>query len=308
MLFSSPSAAAQDHHPARPGGEVHDRLPGGVRRAHDHHVLALDGGGLGGRRAVVDARAGEGLHPGGLQPRVVHPRRDEDAVAADLRAAVERDHPRRPVLADGEHLAGGEHLRAQAQRLGRRAPREVGAADAGREPEVVLDPRALARLPARRVALHQERPQALGRSVDRRRQPGRPAAEDDEVVEGELRRRVEADPARRSRPGRAAPASRRPRTRAPGAACRPARPRSSAGAPRGPRCRASGTGRRSGRRSRGRRAPPRRTGAPRAAGPARRAARPSPPPSPPGGRRARGTAAPRAGSRASSGSGRGAAR
>ena len=114
-------------------------------------------------------------------------------MAADLPAPVERDHTQRAVLADGEHLSGGEHLRAQALRLGRRAPREVGAAEAGREPEVVLDPSTLSRLPARRMALDQERPQTLGRAIDRRRQTGGSAADDDEVIERELRLRTQTD-------------------------------------------------------------------------------------------------------------------
>ena len=46
------------------------------------------------------------------------------------------------------------------------------------EAEVVLDPRALARLAAGRRALDEHRAQALGRAVDRRRQPGRAAADD----------------------------------------------------------------------------------------------------------------------------------
>ena len=229
-------------------------------------------------------------------------------MAADLLAAVERDHPRRAVLADSEDLAGGEHLGSEAAGLRRRAPREIGAAEAGGEAQVVLDARALARLPAGRVALDEQGPQALGRPVDGGRQAGRPAAEDHEVVEGEIGVRVEADARGDVALGRLherlavlEDEHRQARVVEPGGIDEPAclrvveRP-------------ASGKGCRSGRGSHAWRAPRRRTGAPPAAGPAPPAGRRSPPPSPRAGRRARGRAAPPAGSRASSGSGRGGAR
>src|SRR5213079_1040159 len=48
--------------------------------------------------------------------------------------------------------------RAELARLGDRAAGELGAADAGGEAEVVLDPARRARLPAERGALDNERP------------------------------------------------------------------------------------------------------------------------------------------------------
>ncbi len=88
---------------------------------------------------------------------------------------------------------GGEDLDAEAARLVQRAPGEVGAAESAGEAEVVLDPRALPGLPAGRVALDHQRLQPLGGSVDRGGQAGRAAADDDQVVEGQLRLRLEAD-------------------------------------------------------------------------------------------------------------------
>ena len=104
------------------------------------------------------------------------------------------DEPRRPALVDRGHLLHGQELGAEARRLRRRPAGEVGAGQAHREAEVVLDPRALAGLAAGRLALDQRRPQPFRRAVDRGRKPGRPAADDDEVVELELRPPPHAGP------------------------------------------------------------------------------------------------------------------
>ena len=60
---------------------------------------------------------------------------------------------------------------------------EVRARQALREPEVVLDRRALPGLPARRLAFDDDRLQTFGGAVHRGRETGRPAADDAEVVE-----------------------------------------------------------------------------------------------------------------------------
>ena len=74
---------------------------------------------------------------------------------------------------------------------------ELGAGDAVGEAEVVLDPRALPGLAAGGVPLDEHGAQALRRAVDRRAQPGRAAADDDEVVEVARRRGGQPDRARR---------------------------------------------------------------------------------------------------------------
>src|SRR5262249_104460 len=71
--------------------------------ADDGDVLSCHGRRLGGRGAVVDARAGERVDTGRLEARVAHSGGHERAVAADLLAAVERDHSGRTILADGQH-------------------------------------------------------------------------------------------------------------------------------------------------------------------------------------------------------------
>src|SRR4051794_6432919 len=77
-------------------------------------------------------------------------------------------------------MDAGDHG-AELSRLERRPPGELGAGEARRKAEVVLDPRARARLTSRGEALDHERAEALGGGVDRRGEPGRAAAQDDDV-------------------------------------------------------------------------------------------------------------------------------
>ncbi len=70
---------------------------------------------------------------------------------------------------------------AELARLHGRPDGEVGARDAGREAEVVLDAARRARLPTRADLVDDERREAFAGAVDRRREPRRPGPDDDEV-------------------------------------------------------------------------------------------------------------------------------
>ena len=83
------------------------------------------------------------------------------------------------------------NLRAWADR----AARKLRAADPGREPEVVLDPPRRAGLAAERGALDHERVEPLRGAVDRGSEPGRAAA-DDEQVDVLAPRELATDPER----------------------------------------------------------------------------------------------------------------
>ena len=76
-----------------------------------------------------------------------------------------------------------------------RAAGQLGAADPGREAEVVLDPPRRARLAAERGALDDQRVESLGGAVDRRGESGGAAA-DHEQVDLLARRELAADPER----------------------------------------------------------------------------------------------------------------
>jgi hypothetical protein len=74
----------------------------------------------------------------------------------------------------------GRHVDPRAELLGLDlgALGELGAGDARREAEVVLDPRRRARLAAGGDALQRDRGQTLRRAVDARGEPGRPGSDD----------------------------------------------------------------------------------------------------------------------------------
>ncbi len=110
----------------------------------------------------------------------------------DRRAVREPYDPCGAVDLQARHLAGGQDLGAELGRLPPGPVGELGAGDPVGEAEVVLDPGALPGLPAGRRALHQHGPQPLGGPVHGRAEPGRAAADHDEVVEVGRRRRRQA--------------------------------------------------------------------------------------------------------------------
>ena len=90
-------------------------------------------------------------------------------------------------------LGGDGEARPELVGLHDGALRQLAAGDAGGEAEVVLDPHAAAGLAAGRRALQHHRAQPLGGAVDRRGQPRRPGADDDQVVHRLLQRPAEAE-------------------------------------------------------------------------------------------------------------------
>ena len=89
----------------------------------------------------------------------------------ELGAVAQAHDPRGAAALDAVHAVHRDDLRAEPPRLGGGAPRQVAAAQPGREAEVVLDARALPGL-ARRAPRARPSPCAAPR---RRRRPRRPA-------------------------------------------------------------------------------------------------------------------------------------
>ena len=151
---------AADDDDRRPGAPA--RLELGGRVVHAGHLVALEAV----DRELAVVRAG---------------RRDERA-AGDLRAVGQRGHDVPGDVVERGHRAGAGDHGPELLGLDRCPGGEVLAGDAGREAEVVLDARARRRLPADRDGVDRQRPQPLGRAVDRRGQPGRSGTDDDQVV------------------------------------------------------------------------------------------------------------------------------
>ena len=137
---------------------------------------------LAARPAVVDAAPGQLVDAGRLEAPVLDAGGDDHAVRLDLASVGEHDGTGRAPLVDADDLAHGHHLGAEAPRLGRRPAGEIGAREADREAEVVLDPRALPGLPARGLRARpapcaapprRRRPLRRAPPARRRRPPGR---------------------------------------------------------------------------------------------------------------------------------------
>ena len=106
-----------------------------------------------------------------------------DSISVPSPKHTARTGPRASHAVD---VAREHHLGTEPPGLRHGAMGEVGAGEALREPEVVLDRRTLARLTARGLTLDHHGLQSLRRAVDRGGEPGRAGADDAQVVEGLL--------------------------------------------------------------------------------------------------------------------------
>ena len=88
--------------------------------------------------------------------------------------SAKRDNPRRAAGLDGADVSGTHDLGAELHRLSAGPLGELGPGDPVRKAEVVLDPRALARLTAGRRTLDQDGAQPFGRRVDGGPRPAGP--------------------------------------------------------------------------------------------------------------------------------------
>ena len=170
MLFSRPVAAAEDGHAPRMGREEHGRLPRRVARTDDVDVQAVACSPPRCAPRRRDALPGEPVEPVDRQLPPGDAAGEDDRPRPQDVTAVEVHLTRRGV--DPRDRPGHEDLRAEPPRLLQRAARQLVSRHAGREAEVVLDPRRRAGLAAGRLPLDHDRAQALRRAVHGRGQPG----------------------------------------------------------------------------------------------------------------------------------------
>ena len=162
--------------------QVRRGLAGRVAPADHDDVLVAEALGVGRHGRVVEAGPAVAVGVGDRELAPAGARRDQHGPPQDVLAVVEVD-AREPLGAVGEldcPVEARQH-RVEAARLERRGAGQLRTRDPGGEPEVVLDAAAHARLPARPPRLGDEGAQALRAAGDGRGQPGRPAAEDDQV-------------------------------------------------------------------------------------------------------------------------------
>jgi hypothetical protein len=180
-------------------GEIDGRLARGVRPTHDVHLVPGAARRLRGRRPVEDAAALQLAEPRRGQQPVRDAGGQHHRVGRDRRAVAESHQPGRPAGLQADDLACAQQLGAEPQRLPAGPLGQLGARHPVREAQVVLDPAALAGLPAGRTPLDEHRAQPLGGAVHRCAETGRSGADDDEVIEVGRRHRGEPDVRRQVR-------------------------------------------------------------------------------------------------------------
>src|SRR5439155_16635611 len=144
-------------------------------------------GGVEDARAFVVAQAVEG------EPPVGGAGGEHDGACCDLPLFFQSHDVSSVAGFERDGAVGGRGSGAELARLTDGAAGELGAADAGGEAEVVLDPARRSRLAAERRALDDQRVEPLGGAVDGGGEAGRAAA-DDEQVDLLARRQLAADP------------------------------------------------------------------------------------------------------------------
>ena len=107
--------------------------------------------------------------------------RGHDGAAGHLGAVGERGHQVPGDVVERRHRARAGEDRPELLGLDGRPRRQVLAGDPGREAQVVLDAGAGGRLAPDGEGVDGEGSEALGRPVDRRRQPGRAGPHDQQV-------------------------------------------------------------------------------------------------------------------------------
>src|SRR5215210_2608455 len=169
--------------------EEHRGLACRVPGPDDVDVEAVDVRRLAASRAVKDPLAAEAVESLDRQTPPRDTAGEDDRLRAQKVTAVEVDVT--VLRVDPRDRAGDEDLRAEATRLLQRPARELLTRHAGGESEVVLDPGRRAGLAARGLTLDDDRAQSLRCAVDGRCKTSRPGADDDRVVLGCGRLRLE---------------------------------------------------------------------------------------------------------------------
>ena len=164
-------------------GEVHSRLPARVARPDDDGGEPLEVASLARCRAVEHAGTDELLDRRHAQPPVRHPAgQDHGAGGGD--GTVGQPQSMRDAGFEPHHVSPHVESGPEAGGLDDAPPSELAPGDAAREPEVVADHRARARLPTERLSLDDQRRQPLRCAVHRGAQAGRTSPDDREVEDG----------------------------------------------------------------------------------------------------------------------------
>jgi hypothetical protein len=173
-------AADDQRHEARVIGEMQRRLAGRVAGTNQIDIQAMGAAGLAAGRSIIDALADEPIEAVNGEPPPCHARCKDKSARPDRIGAVEKHLMRRWI--DAGDGTCDQDLGAQPPGLLERAARQLVAGNAAWKAEIVLDPRRCPGLSARGLALDNDGAQTLGCAIDRRREAGRSAANDGNIV------------------------------------------------------------------------------------------------------------------------------
>ena len=176
-----------------PAREPHRGLGGGVATADHRNPRAGAELRLGGAGGVEDRHPFELRKAVDRQSPVLGARREQDGTRGDLPALLELHEVTAVPRFERQGAVRSRGASVELPCLGDRAAGQFRAADAGREPEVVLDPSGRARLAAEGRALDDERVEPFRGAVDRSGE-ARGARTDDQQVDLLARRELEPDP------------------------------------------------------------------------------------------------------------------
>src|SRR6266540_4058528 len=181
--------------------QVDHRLARGVSCANDRNLLPCAEPRLDRRSPVVDAGTLVRGEVRNVEPAVAGAAGDDDGTRhhplSVRQAQVVAPAPRHSLAPQAHDLVRDGHLGAEFLRLVEGARHQGKAGDAGREPEVVLDPCRRARLTSERARIENHHRETLGGAVDGGAETCGSSSHDDDIMEpGRVQRHEEADATR----------------------------------------------------------------------------------------------------------------
>ncbi len=175
-------------------GEVHRCLACRIGTTNNVDVLPLHRFAFGHGGPVIDAGSGELVDSFGLEPAVGNPCGDEQCAAAQLAAIAQLHAAGRSFCSELHHFLCRQDLDTEPSCLAYGPACQLPAGQASRKAEIVLDARAHSRLPSGSMPFDNQGTQTFRSAIDRRSQPRRTGANNDEIIEGLIRAGLQPHP------------------------------------------------------------------------------------------------------------------
>ena len=186
-------AADQNNHALCVLGEVHCRLTRGVCAAHDIDDFALAGQCFSSAATIIDPRALQPVYSRSFESTPLHPSRDHQRVARDLVPIHQLDDPVRTFCSDADSFLRRQDFHSETLGLEHGTPGQIAATEAGGKSKIVLNAGAHSGLTAGCFPLNHYCMQTFRGAIDGSGQPGRPSADNRQIIETGLGARPQSD-------------------------------------------------------------------------------------------------------------------